>query len=457
MFQIILSQSKSTIFSGPLFPVFIRFTLPSTLGLLALTTASLVDGFFVGHYVGPDALASVNLLIPLLTFYFALALMLAIGGSVKAGELVGAGQFQKAHALFSMQIACALLLSVVIGVLAWLNQEYLFRLLGAPESLWSNLRPYFSLLLLGLPFQFCAVVLYYFLRAADQPRLASRGLILGAASNILLDILLVGVYDFGLRGAAWATVCAQAIQCLLLIFFAYRHSELGFSLRKLPCVLLPHALANGLSEFINEISAGLLIGAINWLVMLSLGVQGVAAYAVINYLQFAFLMVCYGFVDSLHVLVSQNRGARNFQRARHFYSLALICIFSLSLLLLAVLYFAFESIVQTFLPTFSRQELILAKDLLATIWPLYLVLGLNIASCAFLTASGRALPSAIFSSLRSLLVPLSLLLLFSLFLQWENFLLALPLAEWLIFVLLGSFVIKKVVLDTRNCNDCNNA
>jgi len=75
--------------SGPVVATFFRYVIPSTLSLLAISTASVVDGFFVGNYIGADALAAVNLLMPYFALLFGIALMFAVGGSVKASIYIG--------------------------------------------------------------------------------------------------------------------------------------------------------------------------------------------------------------------------------------------------------------------------------------------------------------------------------------------------------------------------------
>lgn len=417
------------VFHGRPFPVFLRYAASSAAGLIAITTASLVDGFFVGHYVGSDALASINLLIPLLTFWFASVLMIAIGGSVRAGAHLGQGQLTAASKTFSQNLLLAVAIGGVFSVAGHYADTALFRLLGAPDALIAILLPYFHILLLGLPLQFAAVVLYYFLRASGQPGRASFGLMAGAGANIVLDILLVGVLDLGIAGAAWATVAAQGIQCLLLALLFFRYSPLRFTLRKLPLGEFRRTLGNGTSEFINEMSAGIVIATVNWLVLMHFGIAGVAAFAVINYIQFTCLMLCYGFVDSLHVLVSQNTAAGNEPRARHFFYIAAASVLTLGAGLLVFLLLAYPAIVDLFLPQATPEQTAISRQLISWVWPVFLILGLNLCSNAYLTATGRALHSAILTLARSLILPVSLLLLFGLILERKQFLIALPLAE----------------------------
>ena len=84
-------DSDNPILTGPFWPVFFRYALPSVAGLLALTTANIVDGVFIGNFAGADALAALNLLIPWFTLLFGMALALAIGGTVRAGRYLGEG------------------------------------------------------------------------------------------------------------------------------------------------------------------------------------------------------------------------------------------------------------------------------------------------------------------------------------------------------------------------------
>lgn len=430
------------IFSGRLLPVFLRYSIPSAIGLVAITTASLVDGIFVGRFIGSDALASVNLLIPVLTFWFATILMVAIGGSVKAGSHLGQHNLAAASRTFSQNLLLAMGLGLAFLAAGLTLDDWIFRLLGAPPHLVVYLKPYLTILLLGLPLHFAAIVFYYFLRTSGQPSRASIGLIVGALSNIALDMVLIGYFKLGIAGAAAATVTSQIVQFTLLGWFFYRFSPLRFSARHLQLPEFRQSLTNGFSEFINEISTGLMIATVNWLVLLHMGVSGVAAFAVVNYLQFTSLMLCYGFVDSLHVLVSQNHGAGNNQRARHFYLTAIGCVVGLGVATLTVIFTSYPAIVRIFLPDAPAAQVDLSLTLIYLVWPVFLLNGFNITTCAYLTATGQALASAFLTALRSLVLPVGLLLIFGLLLDRRDFLMALPIAEMLTFLAVVLFLIR---------------
>ena len=80
------SNKDNDALNGEIFPTFVRYLIPSILGLIAMTSSSLVDGIFIGNYVGITALAAVNLIIPIITLLFGVSMMMSIGGSVRAGK-----------------------------------------------------------------------------------------------------------------------------------------------------------------------------------------------------------------------------------------------------------------------------------------------------------------------------------------------------------------------------------
>lgn len=154
------SSPNSLILSGPVITTFLRFALPSMLGLLAITTASIVDGIFVGHYVSSDGLAAINLLLPYLSLIFGLALMIAIGGAVRCGHFLGRGDTEQASAVFGKCLVAVLVVGFSFMFLSWWLDLTLLRWLGTPESLIALILPYFHIISCVLIVQIFTMVLY---------------------------------------------------------------------------------------------------------------------------------------------------------------------------------------------------------------------------------------------------------------------------------------------------------
>jgi putative MATE family efflux protein len=427
---------RSPIFTGPIIRTFFYYVIPSLIGLVALTTANLVDGAVVGNYLGPDALASITLLIPYFTLLFGLALMLAIGGSVRVGKYIGEQNIAAASSMFSKSLIAAFIMSSTAALITTLADETLYALLGAPESLIPTMQAYFQVITWVMVLQLVTMVLYYFVRADDHSILATVALVTGAVVNIVLDIYFIGTLGMGIEGAAYATGVAQVIQLsLLCLYFRSKHKTLSFSLKQTQWRELLTSAYNGVSEFINEISGGIIIFLLNWLIISRLGVDGVAAFTVVNYLIFLSLMMAYGFADALHLLVSQNFGARHFQRIQHFMLTAMASVLLMGLTLALLLNVASHSLVNVFLEADQHAIMQLSETLISYIWPLFLVNSTNIILSCYLTAIHQPKPSAIVAFSRSLVLPATLLLVLFYALPDWRFLVALPIAEWLTFLL----------------------
>ncbi len=436
------TRKSDPILAGPAWPVFWRYALPSVAGLLALTTANIVDGIFIGRFAGPESLAALNLLIPYFTLLFGLALMLAIGGTVRAGRYLGEGNPEAASAIFSKCLMATGAIAIAAALLCLFFHPLVYRALGASPELFPLMSDYFLVMVWVLVVQLVGMVLYYFVRVDGYPMLATTALIAGAVANILLDALLVGYLDLGLAGAAWATGLAQGLVLLVLLrYLLTPERRLAFRWRPGNWAELPKAAANGVSEWINEASVGLVLLLINWLLISSHGVAGVAAFTVVNYLIFLSLMIFYGISDAMHVLVSHNLGAGNSRRIRDFMACGVTVVLALSLALVAAVQFQGGALVSLFLGDSAPATESLANQFLDILWPLFLFNGLNVLLSVYLTAMHRPLPSAAVALSRSLVLPGALLLALAKFAPDWPLLAALPVAEALTFLLaLGLFL-----------------
>ena len=139
--------------------VFFQYSIPSVLGMLAISSANIVDGFFVGNYVGDFGLAAINITFPIFSLLFGFALMLAIGSSVTAGKLIGEGDIETASMIFSKAIVCITFFSFIACTLLFLNIETVLYLFGADEDLTKIAIEYLSIMLIFIPFLMIGFVL----------------------------------------------------------------------------------------------------------------------------------------------------------------------------------------------------------------------------------------------------------------------------------------------------------
>lgn len=433
------SRRSERALTGPVLGTFLYYVVPSLIGLFAISTASIVDGIFVGRFVGSTALAAINLLIPYFTLLFGTALMLAVGGAIRAGKYLGEGNAARASSVFGKVVFGTLAFSACAAVLSTAFDETLYRALGAPATLFHVLRSYFRIIAFALILQLVTLVVYYFVRLDGRPVLATGALVVGAFANIGLDALFVIQLEWGLPGAALATALAQLLQLgVLLTHFSSQQNRLSFSFSFVQSdwAELPRSAFNGSSEFVNEVSAGGMMLVLNWVMIQRVGVHGVAAFSVVNYAVLASLMAFYGVADALHVLLSQNLGAGNAARIRGFMRSAVLAVTTLSGVIFSALWTFAEQWSSLFVgAAASRLVLDEAASFLRLVSPLFLVNGLNVVFTVYLASMQRSLSAGLVALCRSLILPVSFLLALSSWLPGQPFLVALPLAEWTTFVL----------------------
>lgn len=418
------------ILTGSIFLCFFRLWLPSLAGLLAMTTANIIDGIFIGNYVGATALAAVNLIIPFLGILFGITFMFTVGGAVRAGKNIGEVNHTAACAIFSKTFLTILVLIVLATILGLLFETQLFRALGGSDEVLPLMKTYFRIIMGFVWAHLLTVVMYFFVRVDGYPVLAGIALVIGSTVNIALDYLFIAHLDWGIAGAAWATGISQALPFLVLCrYFFFPQRRLRIRLWPTEWKELLSSAFNGLSEFVNEISASIIALLLNWLFMTRFGVEGVAAITVVNYLMFMGLMMVFSIGDAQGVFISQNYGAKKIFRIRFFLLISTVTALLIAAVCIGLLLLQTEALVSVFLKAEEEKVIDLTVDLLRLFWPVFAVNGLSLVITSYLTALYLSVPSLIIALCRSLVLPIIFLLVLYYAFPSLPFILAIPMAE----------------------------
>ncbi len=428
---------------GKVVVVFFHYAIPAVLGMLAMSSAFMIDGIFLGNVVGAEALAAVNIAMPVWSGLFSLITMLSVGSSVIAGKYLGQRNVSAAAAIFSKAALCALVFALVASLLGVVFLDPLVLALGANETLAPLTASYLLIIFPCAPAFLLGFMLFYFVRIDNRPVLASASLILCALLNILLDWLFIVVMDMGIRGAAYGTGLSQAAVLFILLPHFYRPEtqlkpdHFGSDWRE-----LFRAMINGFSEFVNEISAGLTTLLLNWLMVTRLGVDGVAAFTIVNYLFFIGLMVFYGISESLEPLVSKNFGAGQAKKIEAYVATAMGTILIVAVLVCSLLLLLTDQLIGVFLKPGELETAQIARRFVSLFWPAFLFSGLNICLTAYFTACHKPLQSASIALSRSLLLPITFLIVLPLFFGESGIFVAVPTAELVTLLLAVGFFLR---------------
>lgn len=149
----------------------LKFSIPSIIAMLLQTVITITDGYFTGNYVGQNALAAINLGLPILYFYLGTGLCIGVGGSVISGRLLGENQRKKSSEVFSQTIATALLVCVVISVIIFLFFTPVLNILRADDNLSVYFTEYYRIMLFTYPLMVIGTIFGMFIRTDGKPQI----------------------------------------------------------------------------------------------------------------------------------------------------------------------------------------------------------------------------------------------------------------------------------------------
>ncbi len=416
--------------------VFFYYAVPSVIGLLSLSSASVITAIFMGNFVGTAALAAVNLTMPAVALLFALAFMLAVGGSVIAGKRLGEQDIEGASDVFSKIMLLAAVSSIVIVLTGWWQIDNLVHLLGANDEVFPLVKTYLQILMIAGPVATVGYVFYYFVMVDGQPVLACIALVSVAIVDIALNWLFVVQLGHGIAGAGWALACAQFSMIVILLPHLFKQrGQLRLQRPKGSWRPIGRAAVNGVSEFTNELSVGVVVLLFNWVLIRRFGTDGVAAFTVVEYVMFIGVMISYGFSDALQPLVSKSLGAKSRDRILVYFRIGLSSALVIGVLMSVLLYQVPELLIGAFLQESAEQTMHIAMQFAAYFWPVPIFIAANVILTSFFTATDQPLPSGSVALSRSLLLPAGLLLLLPGLIGDLGVFITIPLAEFVTLLL----------------------
>lgn len=417
--------------------LFRKYFIPTLLGMLSISAVTAIDGIFVGHGVGSDGIAAINICIPLLMFFTGVGLMVGAGCSVVASIHLSRGKDKVARLNVTQALLFVTIIALIPSIFILTYPEHTGRMLGSSEHLLPLVKVY---LLWSVPswiFQIWITVSLFIIRLDGSPKLAMMCSLISAIINVILDWLFIFPFGWGVMGAAFATsisiVVGGLIAIVYLLFYA-RHLRLcrpKWSMKSLRLSLrnLNYQCRIGSSALLGEATLAVLMFVGNQVFMHYLGDDGVGAFGIAcYYIPFVF-MVGNAIAQSAQPIISYNYGLGLMERVasteRIALSTAVVCgtvvtlAFSIFPDLLVGLFVDLEGA--------AAQIAVYGFPYFSTGFIFFIV---NITAVGYFQSTENILPATIFALLRGFifLVP-SFMLLPSLLPGASGIWLALPLSE----------------------------
>lgn len=428
----------------PIGKLFRKMFLPTLLSMVSMVILNITDGAFVGHGAGSDALAAINIVVPIFGINHGLALMFGIGSSVVASIHLAKGDQKAANINLTQGVLATALIGLVLGSLFFLFQEETCLFFGSSQQLLPLACSYLKWMALLTPFNMFSMVAMFMIRLDGSPKYAMSIYTGIALLNIVLDYLLVFPFHMGLEGAAIATFTAFSLGNIpvLLYLLKYRRTTHFHRLKATKTSLqltlrnIGYQMKLGASALLGEIAISSVIVIGNYVFISYLGEDGVAAFSVGCYCLPIVFMMGNAIVQSVQPIISFAYGANNTERLLGARNIALRTAGITGALGMAFLWIGAPLISATFLPT-GCHAYQLCREGLPWFSIAFLFVAINLVCIGYYQSIEQAVKATIYTLLRGFIFSIpSFLLLPQLIAPKQGLWLALPLAEALTTILI---------------------
>ena len=429
----------------PIPQLLIQQAVPASIGILVMSLNILIDTVFVGQWIGPNAIAAINVVLPVSFFIGALGMAIGIGGSSIISRALGDQNIEKALKTFGNQSTLTLLFTVGFVIIGLSFIETLIPLFGGKGALYAPAKIYYTIVLYGVPLLGFCMMGNNVVRAEGKPRYAMYAMMLPSVSNLTLDVVFIYIFDWGMAGAAWATTISYGVCALyLLYFFKSSKSELHlqrthFSLQK---SIVQQIGALGSVTLARQAVVSIVVLLVNNILFRYGGETTVAVYAIISRsLMFALFPVL-GITQGFLPIAGYNYGAKNFDRVREVINTALLY----ATVLASIIFSLIMVFTEAFVTIFTNDPNVLAQTPEAMRWVFAAtpIIGIQLIGAAYFQAIGKALPALLLTLTRQgfFLIPLIFILppYFDVFGVW----LAFPIGEAIATVITAFFLFREL-------------
>lgn len=298
----------------------LSFVFPSVTMMLFTSTYGMIDGYFVSNFAGETSFAALNLIWPLIAMLGSVGFMFSAGGSALVAKTLGEGKDKLANSYFSMIVIFAIIAGLALSVVGFIFIEDIARMMGASEEMMPLCLKYGRILMAGNVAFVVQNLFQGFFVTAQKPKYGFYSIFAAGITNIILDALFIAVFDWGITGAAYATIIGYIVGATIpLVYFTSKKNISILKLRFTPIKKAPIIQAgfNGLSEFMGNVSMSIVSILYNYQLMKYIGKNGVAAYGMIMYVGFFFVAIFLGFSIGASPVIAFHYGAGNKKEMRN--------------------------------------------------------------------------------------------------------------------------------------------
>lgn len=430
--------------TGKLFPMILRYSIPAAISLLITAIYNIVDRIFVGNFNGTSALAGLSICFPLSYMMMAFGLTCSAGGSSLFSLFAGKGEQKNMNRSFGNALILVVIFEVLLSAFLLIFVNPILKVFGVTETAYEYAFEYYRIVALGCLFQGLTQVFCDFVRVSGKPVLGMCVTGIGAVTNIILDAVFVAVLDWGVTGAAWATVIGQILSALFgtyLVLKSYTKVEIEKETFFFDFKLSRKIISCGFAFWIAQMAMGLISLVYNSQLGKYGGDTAISVYAVVASIMTFVIMPASGISQGIQPIVGNNFGARNYKRVMAtLYQASAFSVGVTCIIWLVVMFFP-EAILLAF--GASEEMLEIGVTGLRTNFCITPILGFVMLVTTFFQSIAKPVPSIAITFLRQILFLIPFIYIFPILWDMNGIFVAQPVSDALALILSVILVVKE--------------
>ena len=410
----------------------LQYSIPAIIGMTITSIYNIIDSIFIGHGVGAMAIAGLAISFPLMNLVVAFCTLVSAGGSTLASIRLGQKDLKGATEILSHTLMLCITNSVFFGILSFIFLDDILLFFGASHDTLPYARSFMQVILLGTPITYTMIGV---MRATGYPKKAMLTSMVTVVANIILAPIFIFHFEWGMRGAATATVISQLIGMVWVVnHFMQKESTVHFegTIWKMKGRIVESIFAIGMSPFLMNVCACIIVIIINNSLQEHGGDMAIGAYGIINRLLTLYVMIVLGLTMGMQPIVGYNFGAQKLNRVKQTLRLGIlsgVVITSSGFLICELFPHAVSALF-----TDSDELIDLAVEGLRLAVLMFPFVGAQIVIGNFFQSIGKAKISIFLSLTRQLLYLLPCLLLFPNWWGLKGIWISMPVSDALAFI-----------------------
>lgn len=408
-----MTKLANTLGTEKISKLLIKQAVPATIGILVMSLNMIVDTIFVGQWIGVLAIAAITVVLPIAFLISSIGMGIGIGGSSIISRALGANNPEKAFLTFGNQICLTLILAIIFVTLGNIFSVPILNLFGAKGDILPTASEYFGVIIYGVPFLAFAMMGNPVIRAEGKPKFAMYAMMVPAVLNILLDILFIKFFDWGMWGAGLATSISYASCGLyILYFFLSSKSELKIIPKNfnLNLNIVKEIFALGGITIVRQGAVSILMIVLNYSLFKYGGEISIAIFGIINRIMMFSLCPVLGVTQGFLPVAGFNIGAKKNDRVKETIKTSIYFGSILGTIIFIGIIIFREEVIWIF-----TDETTLLADTPNAMLIVFLatpIVTMQLIGSAYFQAAGKAMPALILTLLKQgiFLIPLAYIL-----------------------------------------------